>query len=266
MELRTATVVDIGTTYEKNDDRALVDQVIYDCSEGTQALEQPLMCVVCDGVGGNAGGGTAAELILQELRQLPIREDMDTAELQEALTRANERIFAEQAKDPAFAKMCSTIAGAIFLEERTLIFHAGDSRIYRFDGQYLSRMTKDHSLVQQMVDMGVLTEEEAAEHPERNKISRCMGIAGSLPVEIYESGVGIRPGEIFLLCSDGLWEAIPDRQISRILREDTPLLEKAQTLVDIAKDLGSTDNVTACLCAAPEAVKTEKTSQPFILD
>ena len=264
MEIQTATVVDIGTSYEKNDDRALVDTVIYNEESGTQRIKAAV--VVCDGVGGNAGGGYAANLILTELSSVDWSEINSSQSLIAVLQHVNEMLLGEQDILPQYSRMCTTIAGVVFQRCKMLIFHSGDSRIYRYDGTYLTKMTKDHSVVQEMIDRSVISEEEAANYGGRNQITRCLGRAASLPPEIYETRLPIQPGETILLCSDGLWDVVPDSQIREVLSEECTLGEKARVLVLLAKEQGSVDNITVCLCSVPDVKPKLVSTVPFILD
>lgn len=266
MDIRTAVVVDIGTTYDKNDDRALIETVIYQDGIGERVLQTPFLAAVCDGVGGSAGGGYAANLILTQLAGLPAAELSQPDALADALANADRKLKEEQLLLPEYARMCTTIAGVVFLEEKMLIFHAGDSRVYRYDGLYLTRMTKDHSVVQELIDLGNLTEEEALSYGGRNQITRCLGSKISLLPEIYESRLPLQPGETMLICSDGMWDVVSPSQIREVLRRDCSPAEKAQTLVQLAKEQDSPDNITVCLCVAPDAPIQTGNSTPYVLD
>ena len=266
VQIRTATVVDIGTTMESNDDRALVRTTIYNEAAGVQENQVPLLVAVCDGVGGYSGGGYAANLALTQLIQYDVESFGKASYLQCVLNDVNAEILRHKQTLPSFAKMCTTIAGIWFSERSMMIFHAGDSRVYRFDGRLLTRMTRDHSLVQELVDNGVINETEAAVCNERNVIRRCLGIADCPPPEIYECNVPAYDGEIYMLCSDGLWEGVSNDQIAQILAQEIPLEVKADLLVDAAKFGGSEDNISVCLCQiSAERVMAQKKTR-YILD
>ena len=245
--------VDIGVK-ESNDDRVLVGGKIYDSGLDHGSGEMPFVAVVCDGCGGYAGGEMAAEAVLETIRQETganqdfLREALkEESFLPKVLEKCKEAVFEKKKIDFRYSSMCTTVAGCIFDEEQTIIFHAGDSRVYRFDGQILAKMTVDHSRVQMMVDMGKMTEEEALVSPERNIINRCIGI-DCLPPNIYVAHSPILPGEKFLLCSDGLWEYVSKENLIEVLSSDRTLEEMADTLVQQALDNGSTDNVCVCIC------------------
>lgn len=268
MVIEFAGRVDIGPR-ESNDDRVLVGNQILNMTSHAGVCETPAIAVVCDGCGGYAGGGIASQTVLETLGSYPITELMDENNLAQALEECRKRVYEKKNENPQFAQMCTTIAGCIFAEDRTIFFHAGDSRIYRFDGKYITRMTKDHSSVQQLVDMGKLTNEEARIAPNRNIINRCIGIECP-PPEINISSVPIGENETYLLCSDGLWEMFSDKQIAEYLSEDVPLAVKVNRLVYNALSVGGDDNTSVCLCHRPGSLDNQadqdSDKQPFVLD
>ena len=263
MKLDFACKVDIGVR-ETNDDRALVLDQILNMESASGEGRVPAVAVVCDGCGGYAGGGVAAQTVLSVLAQALPETLSDPDRLAEVLESARQAVFAKKMELPQYAAMCTTVAGCVFTEECTIIFHAGDSRVYRFDGTSLARMTVDHSVVQSMVDMGQMTEEEARVSPQRNTISRCIGI-DCAPPDIYISNAPIGPGEVYLICSDGLWESLTDREMKQILSADCSLAELADRLVAAALEAGSDDNTSVCLCARPGNVGAAAKT-PFVLD
>ena len=180
------------------------------------------------------------------------------------LDNCTQAVFEKKLEMPSYSKMCTTVAGCIFLNNSTILFHSGDSRVYRYDGWGLARMTVDHSAVQQMIDMGQITEEEALTSPNRNVITRCIG-AFCPPPEIYVSNTAIAPGEKFLLCSDGLWESVSAEQIKEILSRDIPLDRMADILVEAALNQDSDDNISVCICGA-RGNTTVIENKPFVLE
>lgn len=264
MKLDFACCVHIGIR-ETNDDRALMLGRIFNQEAGSGAQETPALAAVCDGCGGYAGGGIAAAAVLETLNQVLPETLADAGALRSALDAAQEQLFAIKEQSPELYQMCTTVAGCLFAEDKTLIFHAGDSRVYRYDGFSLTRMTLDHSLVQEMMSLGRMTEEEARISPSRSVITRCMGVA-CLPPEIYVSRAPIAPGEIYLICSDGLWEYVEDVQMMAILAShDENLADTAHRLVALALEQESSDNITVCLCACPGTLAMPE-STPFVLD
>lgn len=263
MMIDYAARVDIGTK-ETNDDRVLIDGRILDMASFSGELSLPAIAAVCDGCGGYYGGGTAAQTVLEFLSYETPESLEDINYLEQVLNNCTQAVYEKKAELPEYSNMCTTVAGCVFLCNSIVLFHSGDSRVYRYDGWGLARMTIDHSAVQQLVDMGQITEEEALTSPDRNIITRCIG-APSLPPEIYVANTAIAPGEKFLLCSDGLWESVSAEQIKEILSRDIPLSEMADILVETALSQGSDDNISVCICYARGNAAVAET-KPFILE
>ena len=263
MKIDFAVKVDIGPK-ESNDDRVTVFGENLTVNGTCGCVETPAVAVVCDGCGGYDGGYIAAETVLDVLSSESPQSLTDDRYLAEVLTKCQQKVLDKKIEMPHFSEMCTTVAGCVFSEDKIVFFHSGDSRIYRFDGQYLAKMTRDHSVVQSLVDMGQITPEEALSHPNRNIIDRCIGI-DSLPPEIYVSNNPLNNGEMYLLCSDGLWESVRDDEIKAILTADTTIEEKTAQLMDRALKQGANDNISVCICASQGKIEKIE-SKPFILD
>lgn len=263
MKIDFAARVDIGTK-ETNDDRTLVDGQILDMLSRNGTVDSPSLAVICDGCGGYAGGGFAAQTVLEFLSYEDPSALSDINYLSQVLDNCQSIIFQKKEEMPQYSAMCTTIAGCVFCDDCVVVFHSGDSRVYRHDRWGLAKMTRDHSIVQDMIDFGEITPEEALTHPKRNVISRCIGIAGPSP-EIYVSHTGLNPGEKYLLCSDGLWESVSDDEIREILDSNLTLQEMANELVNKAMAQGSDDNISVCICAS-QATATVIEKKTFILD
>ncbi len=263
MKFDFAAKVVIGTK-PTNDDRLLIAGEILNESELSGSLDLPAVVAVCDGCGGYAGGGIAASTVLELLSYEKPDELADTDYLAAVLNNCKQAVFERKSEMPEFSAMCTTVAGCVFLEDSMVIFHSGDSRVYRNDEWCIAKMTRDHSIVQEMLDMGEITPDEAKNHPKRNVISRCIGIEGPAP-EIYASNASINPGEKYLLCSDGLWESVSDDEIRGILGSELSLTQMAEVLIQKALKQGADDNISVLICAAQGDVN-ETESTPFILD
>ncbi|MBP3368101.1 MAG: serine/threonine-protein phosphatase [Clostridia bacterium] len=263
MNVKFAARVDIGPK-ETNDDRVLADGKILNMElhEGTVAT--PSAFVVCDGCGGYAGGWIAAETALGVLAAEEATKLLSEEYLAEVLARCEDAIVKKKEEMPQYSAMCTTVAGCVFGEDSTVFFHSGDSRVYRCDRWGLAKMTRDHSLVQEMVDMGQLTPDEAREHPKRNIIRRCLGV-GAPPPDIYVAGVPLAAGEKYLMCSDGLWEVLEEEDIINILSMDIQAASMVDALVELALERGAHDNISACVCMT-EGDSEEEGTKPFVLD
>lgn len=263
MTIDFAARVEIGPK-ATNDDRTLVPEHILDMFSHNGTTETPVVMAVCDGCGGYAGGGIAAQTVLEFLSFEDPATLADPNYLAQVLENC-ERMVAEKKEEmPQYSAMCTTIAGCVFCNDSVVIFHAGDSRVYRYDQWGLARMTRDHSVVQEMVDMGEITPEEALEHPKRNVISRCIGV-NAPPPDIYVSHTPIGPGETYLFCSDGLWESVRDAEIRAVLDSDMTLPQKVDVLIEKALNNGADDNISVCICSAEQTADTEE-QESFVLD
>lgn len=263
MKIDFAARVEIGAK-EKNDDRILVSGHILNETAESGTLELPIVAAVCDGCGGYAGGGIAAQSVLEVLAGKRAEQMLEEEYLRKVLEECNGAVLEKKSENPQYSAMCTTVAGIVCCDSRISIFHAGDSRVYRCDRWGIARMTIDHSVVQNMVDSGRLTEEEARVSPNRNIINRCIGIECP-PPDIYVSRSSIGPGEKFLICSDGLWENVRDEKIREILSDKQTLSQMTEELIELALKGGCDDNISVCILASRERLEDLK-NEDFVLD
>lgn len=207
--------------------------------------------VVCDGMGGAAGGDfasrTAVEVMKNEIEQkLCENADAETAQviLDEAIKAANKSVFDAAMNDLTLAGMGTTVVAAVVLGNELVLAHSGDSRAYILSEGEIRRATNDHSLVQEMVDSGEITEEEARIHPRRNVITRALGVGDSIKIDF--STQRLEENEAILLCSDGLTNFLEDEDILGLFCE-TQAQDLPQILVDRANENGGGDNITAVI-------------------
>jgi protein phosphatase len=228
--------------------------------------------VLADGMGGHRGGEVAsAEAVAGVLGSF---DDRTRAGLARAVDRANQAVFGRAAGDVDLFGMGTTLCALALARSEggdvLAVANVGDSRVYRYGDGRLTQVSDDHSLVADLVRAGDLTEEEAARHPQRNILTRALGIESALSVDTWE--LPIQADDRYLLCSDGLFNEIDDDRIAALLAgHDNPELTAA-TLVRAAVDAGGHDNVTALVVdvdAAPSAqepwslpdVKVEQSSE-----
>ncbi|HEY2022137.1 PP2C family protein-serine/threonine phosphatase [Paraburkholderia sp.] len=215
MQVVTASVTDRGGR-PRNED-----------SFGDRTSERLYYCVVADGAGGHGGGDTASRLVvdsvLADLRYLTLAELPPTGErLVSALTHANENIVEEQSRGDGNEKdMRSTaVVLAIDRECATAAWaHCGDTRLYCFRHGEIGARTRDHSMVQQMVDAQLLTEQQMRDHPRRNVLYAALGTREPLPIAGVHGTFALRDGDAFLICTDGLWEYADDARIIEALAD-----------------------------------------------
>lgn len=204
--------------------------------------------IVADGMGGHEAGEVASRIVVDHVESA-VRGG---APLEDAVSTAHGAVLEAVDAGDGSEGMGSTVVAALLDGDRFRIAWAGDSRAYRL-GPSLERLTRDHSLVQEMVDRGQLSEREARTHPERSLITRAMGMPdqGDMEVEIAEGRLG--PGETLLLCSDGLTEELTDAEIERLLDAQPEAPEAVTQLVNSALTAGGRDNITVVLIRAPGA-------------
>jgi protein phosphatase len=204
--------------------------------------------VVCDGMGGAAGGEVASRMAVDTiLAQMSASPDpgLDAGRdrLHIAIAEANRIVLERAEREPKLCGMGTTLVALLLENSHALVAHAGDSRCYLLRGGKLERVTQDHSLVDEQMRLGAMTAEEAERSPLRSVITRAVGTQPSVTEDVAE----IQPeaGDIFLLCSDGLTREVDEDGIARILSAGSDLDLAAQALVDAANEAGGRDNVTA---------------------
>jgi protein phosphatase len=218
------------------------------------------LCVVCDGMGGHEGGleasNAAIDTIVGYLAAAAPRADIPpearAAELlKEAIVAANAKVFALGRGEAPAARPGSTVVAILVHRTGTEVAHVGDSRCYLVHAGKIRQVTKDHSAVQQMVDAGLLTQDQAASHPEANKITRALGTREDVDVELSQPRIVHALGDVFVLCSDGLSDMVDPEAIERIVTSAPPDVA-VQQLVDLANARGGHDNITAVVLRAGE--------------
>ena len=207
-----------------------------------------IWAVVCDGMGGAAGGEIASRIAadcFEEMIDTGYKTEFSPNSIKNflisAVQKANALIISEVENRPSLAGMGTTLVGAIIKDDTAYIVHVGDSRAYLLDKDVLKQITKDHSMVQVLIEQGQLSPEEAKIHPKRNVITRVVGIDSNLQVDYDEIYFG--EDQKLLLCTDGLTNMLTDENIARVL-VSTPFFETAPALVKLSNMAGGTDNVT----------------------
>ncbi|MGZ8831772.1 MAG: Stp1/IreP family PP2C-type Ser/Thr phosphatase [Thermoanaerobaculia bacterium] len=250
MEVKTAGLTHVGRQRQHNEDSFLV--------ENTARL-----FLVADGMGGHAAGEIASRIAVDSISEfiLHTKEDdgtwphaydeqfkRSTNRLMAAVRMANTRVLEAMRKDARLRGMGTTVVAAIADGDVMSFAHVGDSRAYLIRDNALTRITNDHSWVFEQVQAGMLTEAEAEKHPLRNVITRALG--GALQVNPDASEIQAKPGDMFLLCSDGLTGMVPEDEILRIVAENADPVVACQKLIDEANERGGLDNITAILVKA----------------
>jgi protein phosphatase len=218
-------------------------------NEDATFAQAPLFALA-DGMGGAQSGEVASAIVAQTFeRGLP---EQGTAEqrLADTVQQANREIHERQLAEHEHAGMGTTVTAAYLDEDSVVIANVGDSRGYLFRDGELQRLTSDHSLVQELVTKGEITEDEALEHPQRSIITRALGPEPVVEVDTWS--YPLRPGDVVMLCSDGLTDMLPERQVQQALIESATLSDAADRLIDEANAAGGRDNITVVLFRAQE--------------
>ncbi|MCC8028386.1 MAG: Stp1/IreP family PP2C-type Ser/Thr phosphatase [Lachnospiraceae bacterium] len=233
--MKICSLTDIGIRREMNQD--------YFFSSEEPVGRLPNLFIVADGMGGHNAGEFASRCAVEIMADTArTTQEADTAGILNAcVSQANARLNQYAKEHPETRGMGTTIVAAVLDGRRLTTVNVGDSRLYII-GDGIRQVTRDHSLVQEMVRMGEMDEESARIHPDKNIITRAVGIDAFIETDIFESYV--EPGERILLCSDGLTNMVADDAILQILNEDRDLVSKAEYLIEIANNNGGRDNIT----------------------
>lgn len=207
------------------------------------------LVIVCDGMGGHVGGATASQMAVKNFIEYFSREYYSNPiiALHNAIVFANEQIYARAQVETQLKGMGTTCTLMLVRGDEVFIGHVGDSRIYLKTAEKLHRITKDHSFVQQLVDQGIIRDEDAENHPRKNEILRALGIRDSVEPEVAAAPILPKVGDVFLMCTDGLNGLVPDATMFEITNQGSTLDEQGDQLINLAKDAGGHDNITVAL-------------------
>jgi PPM family protein phosphatase len=207
--------------------------------------------VVCDGMGGAAAGEVASSIAVDEVLRV-FHERNGSAVLprdaKEAIGIANQAIYSRARRNYKLSGMGTTLVAALIRSQHVWVLNIGDSRCYRLRGGRLEQLTLDHSLVEEQVRLGRMTRAQAARSPMRNMITRALGTQSKVTPDSFDFEA--EPGDLLLLCSDGLTREVPDRTIEFLVSSDLSLEERCTRLVEAAKKAGGHDNITCLLVQA----------------
>ncbi|WP_205547935.1 PP2C family serine/threonine-protein phosphatase [Leucobacter sp. wl10] len=216
--------------------------------------------LVADGMGGHAGGDVASAIAAREMSALDLPPtggpEATTNTLRTAILDTNAKLRSAVKDRPELAGLGTTFTGFIPVGDKLALAHIGDSRLYLLRDNHLQQTTKDHTFVQRLVDSGKITEEEAKTHPRRSVLMRVLGDVDASP-QVDTDVLDTRPGDVWLLCSDGLCGYVEDHDIEKILRRRTSLQGAVDALIDKSLAHGAPDNVTVVLVETEEAPQTD---------
>jgi protein phosphatase len=213
-------------------------------------VETPLglLAVVCDGMGGHAGGKEASELAVKTIVEIVQAAPLVTAPrdaLRVAIEEANRRVWSMPTDEGGY-RPGSTVVAVLVHAAGAELAHVGDSRVYLLHAGAIAQVTKDHSMVQEMVDRNLIKAEDAPNHPDANKIMRALGIMKEVEVDLRPEPIAYTAGDVFVLCSDGLSDLVNPSELLEVAGA-LPVLQAAGQLVDLANARGGHDNITALI-------------------
>lgn len=225
-----------------------VGQVRKENEDSYVAIPEAQIWVVADGMGGHVNGKYASQAIVDAVAEVSYPDDLEHAcdALAQSVHQANASIFAKSIE--AGTQMGSTFVGMAIRGDQFAVMWSGDSRAYVCRNHQLIQLTSDHTQVQAMIDRGLLTSEEALVHPMRHVLARAVGVEDDLQIDAVRDS--ILPGDMFLLCSDGLYGLVSDNEIGEILEHSGP--SACDELVALCLERGAPDNVTITLVSVHE--------------
>lgn len=225
--------------------RAVNQDYMY-CSENSVGSFRNLF-IVADGMGGHKAGDYASKLCVEQMVQSIEKSEHKTpvSLFEEAVDAANGAVYSESQEHEEYEGMGTTLVACTMQEDTLYVANIGDSRLYLLRDDDIMQITEDHSLVEEMVKQGNITESEARVHPQKNIITRAVGIDQSVQADFFE--VEIYPDDIIMLCSDGLSNMIEDEDMEYIVKRSKSLQDAGETLVARANENGGSDNITVVL-------------------
>ena len=249
--IETCMATDIGCVRTSNQDSiAFVSP-----GDPEELRRRGVLAVVADGMGGHNGGEVASRVAVETIcrRYFASHDDDPLRAIEQALLEANAAIFRYAEADRALSGMGTTATVLALIGRRMCFGHVGDSRLYRCSGGLLTQLTKDDTLVEQMVSEGLITAEQARYHPERNILLRSLGTHPDLRVTA-EGGDPPQLGDTFVLCSDGLYDGVEAREIAEVVEACDPQ-DACRRLIELARERGGSDNISVGVIAVrpPEA-------------
>jgi len=232
--MRTFSMTDVGRKRDVNQDYVHIN--------ATPLGKLPNLFVVADGMGGHKAGDFASKYTVEVLEEVIAASEAEETDaiLKEAAQEANRRLIEAAGRDIKLEGMGTTLVAATIIENTLHFVNVGDSRLYLINKE-IRQLSKDHSLVEEMVRLGGIKEEEAKHHPDKNIITRAIGVSQKLEADFYE--YILNKGDIILMCTDGLSNMVEDDEIFRVIKGARDVVEAAEQLIRAANNNGGKDNI-----------------------
>lgn len=248
-KIEIAVKSDVGKERTENQDHFGV----YQPAEPEVARVKGSLVVVADGMGGHSGGKIASETavnaILEAFKKSQHRSMREL--LNESVQAANDAVRTKQREDVRIHDAGTTCVALMIRGSLAVVAHLGDSRCYLFRNDKVERVTRDHTYLNELIDLGILTPEQAQGHPDRNIITRCVGMSTKLEIEFNRRE--LKNGDVLLMCSDGLSNFVSDQEMMKLSRDHAPDVA-AEKLIQLANDRGGEDNITVAIAKVHTAV------------
>src|ERR1700728_3806607 len=239
--IETASLTDLGRQRSNNEDSYLY----WEPDSDEEFLRKGRIAVIADGMGGYEGGQQASRLAVETVRQVydhAFNADPQ-ATLLEALESAHQSIQRYAVEHPQFYGMGTTCTALAIVGRQLHFAHVGDSRLYHIRGETVSRLTRDHSYVGRLVESGIVRSEDAESHPQRHILTAALGSGRDIVPHIPEQPIELEESDVLVLCTDGLWSLVPERDLAQVAQANPPA-EACAKLVRIALERGGPDNIT----------------------
>jgi serine/threonine protein phosphatase PrpC len=245
-QVDAASMTDAGKVRQNNED----SYGSFEPSDPQTQASKGSLYIVADGMGGHQAGEVASRLAVETIRARYYSSETGdpAAALVGAFQEANRTIFEESKGDASLLGMGTTGTALVIRAESAYFAHVGDSRAYLFREGELRQITQDHSLVGEMLRSGLISKEDARTHPQRNVITKSLGAQIAVQVDTPSTPLAVQDGDVFLLCSDGLFALVVEEDMKEALQSRTPA-EACKQLVDLANSRGGTDNITVQVIA-----------------
>ena len=236
--IKTFSLTDVGRQRKLNQDYVFTSEM--------PVGNLPNLFIVADGMGGHRAGDFASKYAVETvINEVAVAEEKDPVELlRSAMSRANERVHQKASLEEKYYGMGTTMVACVIEDDKLFVANVGDSRLYVMNKE-IEQITRDHSLVEEMVQMGGIDRASARLHPDKNLITRAIGVQETIEIDFFQ--VELKEGDIILMCSDGLTNMLEDEDIRMILAGQRDIVEKAEELVKAANENGGMDNIAVIL-------------------